>query len=77
MTIIKKSYNVKSLKLFFNGEKFHTDKKDFYLLAGCENSGAYLIMKQFFYSDLQFLATVICCLNNTVIKKILNNKKEI
>lgn len=62
------------LKLFFNGEKFHTDKKDFYLLAGCENSGVCLLMKQFFYSDLQFLATIICCLNNTVIKKIISHR---
>lgn len=64
------------LKLFFNGEKFHTDIEKFRLLGACENSEAYLFMKQSFYSALQFLAVTICCLNNTVVKKILDIYKN-
>lgn len=64
------------LKLFFNGEKFHTDIEKFRLLGVCENSEAYLLMKQSFYSALQFLAATICCFNNTVVKNILDIYKD-
>lgn len=59
------------LKLFFNGDKFHVDKKQIRVLDSIERSPFYSIAKQSFFSALQDLSSIVCFLNNVVIKKII------